>query len=135
MMSAWRTTPTSWPVVVDDRHVPVAPGLHQDDRVADRLVEVERVRIGGHQRLDRLAQVDVAADDPAEDVALGQDADEAAVRRRTTKTESPVPVRWIARRQSASEVPGGTVTGWRRLSTPQPLVGEGRDAARRRRLR
>ena len=35
-----------------------------------------------------------------------------------TKTESPVPVRWIARMQSASEVPGTTVTGWRRLSTP-----------------
>ena len=34
-----------------------------------------------------------------------------------TKTESPVPVRWMARTQSASEVPGGTVTGWRRLST------------------
>ena len=34
-----------------------------------------------------------------------------------TKTESPVPVRWIARTQSASEVPGSTVTGWRRLST------------------
>ena len=34
-----------------------------------------------------------------------------------TKTESPVPVRWIARRHSASDVAGGTVTGWRRLST------------------
>ena len=34
-----------------------------------------------------------------------------------TKTESPVPVRWIARMHSASGVPGRTVTGWRRLST------------------
>ena len=76
MMSYWRTTPTRWPVVVDQRHVAVATGLHQVDRVADRLVEVERVRLGGHQRLDRLAQVDVPADDPSEDVALGQHAGE-----------------------------------------------------------
>ena len=34
-----------------------------------------------------------------------------------TKTESPVPVRWMARTHSASEVPGRTVTGCRRLST------------------
>ena len=34
-----------------------------------------------------------------------------------TKTESPVPVRWIARTQSARLVPGATVTGWRRLRT------------------
>ena len=34
-----------------------------------------------------------------------------------TNTESPVPVRWIARRQSARLVPGGTVTGSRRLRT------------------
>src|SRR6478609_7428633 len=31
-----------------------------------------------------------------------------------TKTESPVPVRWIARRQAATVVPGPTVTGSRR---------------------
>src|SRR3954469_6729205 len=35
-----------------------------------------------------------------------------------TNTESPVPVRWIARRHSAREVPGGTVTGSRRARTP-----------------
>ena len=80
MMSAWRTTPTSVPSRVDDRHVAVATGLHQHDRVADRLVEVERARLGRHERLDRLRQVDVAADDPAEDVALGQDADEPSGR-------------------------------------------------------
>ena len=34
-----------------------------------------------------------------------------------TNTESPVPVRWMARTQSARLVPGGTVTGWRRLRT------------------
>ena len=79
MMSAWRTTPTRWPAVVDERHVPVATGLHQHDRVADRLVEVEGARLGGHERLDRLAQVHLAADDPPEDVALGQDAGETAV--------------------------------------------------------
>ena len=65
--------------LVDERHVPVATGLHQDDRVADRLVEVERARLGGHERLDRLAQVDLTADDPPEDVTLGQDAGETAV--------------------------------------------------------
>ena len=79
MMSFWRTTPTRWPDVVDERHVAVAAGLHELDRVADRLVEVERARLGGHSDLDRLVEVDVAADDAAEDVALGQHAEEAAV--------------------------------------------------------
>ena len=87
------------------------------------------LRLGGHQRLDRLAQVHVAADDAAEDVALGQDAERDGPPASHTKTESPVPLRWIARRHSASDVPGGTVTGWRRLSTPQALVDDGRDAA------
>ena len=52
-------------VVVDDRHVAVAAGLHELDRVADRLVEVERLRFARHQRLDRLGEVDVADHDPA----------------------------------------------------------------------
>ena len=65
--------------LVDERHVPVATGLHQDDRVADRLVQVQGARLGGHERLDRLAQVHLTADDPPEDVTLGQDAGEAAV--------------------------------------------------------
>ncbi len=71
-MSACRTTPTRRSGCVDDRHVPVAARPHQHDRVADRVVEVERLRIGRHERLDRLGQVDPAADDLAEDVALGQ---------------------------------------------------------------
>ena len=101
-------------LVVDERDVPITAGLHELDRVTDRLVEVERSRLGGHQRFDRLTEVDLPADDALEDVPLGQDAPEPAV---GTKTESPVPVRWIARKQSARLVPGGTVTGWRRLRT------------------
>jgi len=31
-------------------------------------------RVRRHHRLDRLGEIDVAADDPAEDVPLGQDA-------------------------------------------------------------
>src|SRR5213083_2831302 len=52
-------------VVSEERHVPVAARLHELDRVADRLLEMEVVRSGGHQRLDGLRQVDrrdVAAD-------------------------------------------------------------------------
>ena len=37
--------------------------------------------------------------------------------RSVTNTESPVPVRWIARRQAATGVPGPTVTGSRRPTT------------------
>ena len=83
-------------LVVEQRHVPVAAGLHELDRVADGLLDVEVVPGRRHQRLDRLREVDVAADEPAEDVALGQDADERPSGS-VTKTESPVPVRWIAR--------------------------------------
>ena len=43
-------------VVVDERHVPEAAGLHELDRAPDRLVEVERVRVVDHQALDRLAR-------------------------------------------------------------------------------
>src|ERR1044072_109850 len=39
-------------VVVDQRHVPVAAGLHQLDGLPDRLVEVERERVIDHQGLD-----------------------------------------------------------------------------------
>ena len=116
MMSTWRTTPTSRPSLVDDRDVPIAARLHQLDRVADGLVEVERPRFGRHQCLDGLGQIDVADHDAREDVALRQDADQRPGRSHTN-TESPVPVRWIARTHSARLVPGGTVTGWRRLST------------------
>src|SRR5262245_31181826 len=66
-------------LVVEQRHVAVAAGLHQLDRVPDRLLEVEVLPAGGHHRLDRLAEVHVATHDPAEDVALGQDAGEAPV--------------------------------------------------------
>src|SRR6476659_10682310 len=66
-------------LVVEQRHVPVAAGLHELDRVADRLLGVEVVPGRRHHRLDRLREVDVAADDPAEDVALRQDADETSV--------------------------------------------------------
>src|SRR3954454_9429066 len=66
-------------VVVEQRHVPIAARLHQRDRVPDGLLDVEVVPRRGHHRLDRLAQVDVAADDPGEDIALGQDAYEATI--------------------------------------------------------
>ena len=78
-MSCGRTTPIEVVLVVEERDVPIATGLHQLDRVANRLVEVEVVRLRRHHRLDRLAEVDVAADDAAEDVALGEDAGERAV--------------------------------------------------------
>src|SRR4029079_5340526 len=68
-------------VVVEQRHVPEAAGLHQLDRVADRFLDVEVMPGRGHHRLDRLREVDVAADDPAEDVALGQDAGKTSVGR------------------------------------------------------
>ena len=128
MMSSWRTTPTRLPVVVDQRDVAVATGLHQLDRVADRLVEVERLRLGVMSVSTGLVEVDLTGHDAAEDVALGQHADEAPVR---VAHEDRIagPVRWIARTQSARVVPGGTVTGWRRLSTREPLVGHGRHAA------
>ncbi len=35
--------------VVDERDVPVPAGPHQHDRGADGVVEVERVRLGGHE--------------------------------------------------------------------------------------
>src|SRR6185436_1280022 len=69
-------------VVVQQRDVPVAAGLHQLDRAADGLLEVEVVRLRRHQRLDGLGQVDrrdIATDETAEDVSLRQDAEEAAL--------------------------------------------------------
>src|SRR5687768_13238371 len=59
---------------IDEGDVAVAPGLHELQRVADRLVKVERPRFRGHQRLDRLVKVDMAADDATEDIALRQHA-------------------------------------------------------------
>jgi hypothetical protein len=40
---------------------------------------VEVLDLRRHHRFDGLIQVYIPADDPAEDVALGQDADEASV--------------------------------------------------------
>ena len=53
--------PDEAPGVVDERDVPVAAGLHEVDRVADRLVQVERPGVLVHERLDRLVQVHVVA--------------------------------------------------------------------------
>ncbi len=78
MMSDLTDDPDEVPRIVDDGHVPIAPGLHEDDGVTDGLIEVERLRLGGHQGLDGLGQVDVLADQPAEDVTLRQDAREKA---------------------------------------------------------
>ena len=47
-----------------------------------------------------------------------------------TKTESPVPVRWMARTQSASDVPGRDGHGLAATEGPQSLFGDGRDAPR-----
>src|SRR6188474_2302532 len=66
-------------LVVEQWHVPVAARLHEVDRVADRLLEVEVVPARRHHCLDRLVEVDVAADDAAEDVTLREQADESAI--------------------------------------------------------
>src|SRR4051794_34977701 len=44
-------------IVIDERHVAVAARLHELDRVADRLVEVERPGMRDHDGLDRLLEV------------------------------------------------------------------------------
>src|SRR4029450_1007750 len=43
--------------VVEQRHVAEPAGLHQVDRVADRLLDVEVVPGRGHHRLDRAAEI------------------------------------------------------------------------------
>ena len=115
--------------LVDQRDVAVAAGLHQDDRVADRVVEVERVRLGRHQASTGCARSTLAADDPAEDVALGQDAGQAA--RRVADEHR------IAR---PGPLDGADALGQRRprqdghglapAEHAQPLLGQRRDAAR-----
>ena len=59
----------------------------------------------------------VAADDPAEDVALGQDADETAVRRRTRRPNCPSRSAGSRAGTRPGTCPAATVTGWRRLRT------------------
>ena len=127
MMSAWRTTPTSCPAVVDDRDVAVAAGLHQDDRVADGLVEVERLRLSGHERLDGLAQVDIAGHDAAEDVALREHPDERPVGGADEdRIAGPGP---LDRPQAVRERgPGRDRDGLPAAEDPQPLLGERRHA-------
>src|SRR3954467_4074019 len=65
-------------VVIDERHVPGTTGLHELDRVADRLVQVEGPGVRDHHRLDRLAQVNASGNQLAEDVPLGEHAEEVA---------------------------------------------------------
>ena len=55
-MSCGRTTPIRWSSSSSNGHVPVSTGLHQLDRVADRLLEVEVMRVRRHHRLDRLVR-------------------------------------------------------------------------------
>src|SRR5690349_8625339 len=70
-------------VVVDHGDVPEAAGLHERDRIAHRLLEAERARLGRHVLLDRALEVhaarDIGADEAAEDVTLGEDAGEPTV--------------------------------------------------------
>ena len=110
--------------VVDDRDIPIAPRLHEDDGVADGLIEVEGLRLGGHQGLDGLGQVDVLADQPTEDVALREDARRAGPTGRTRTPNRRCPIRWMARMHSARDVPGGTVTGWPAAESAQSLLCE-----------
>ena len=96
------------------------------------------MRPGRHQRLDRLGQLDrgdVAADEPAEDVALGQDAERGVRRGCTTNTESPVPVRRIASRQSPQARARRDGHRLAPADDLQPLVEERSGRVRRRRPR
>src|SRR5258705_735430 len=43
-------------VVVDEGHVPELAGLHELERAAHRLIELERVRVVDHQGLDGLVE-------------------------------------------------------------------------------
>ena len=128
MMSVWRTTPTRRPVAVDERDVPVAAGLHELDRVADRLVQVERARLGGHQRLDRLARGRRRRRRCARRCRARSGRRASRPSGSHTNTESPVPVRWMARRQSARLVPGGDGHGMAAAEDAESLVGQGWDA-------
>ena len=58
MMSCCRIDADQSPAGVHGRDVAVATGLHQVDRLTDGLVEIQRAGFAGHQRLDRLGQVD-----------------------------------------------------------------------------
>jgi len=61
-------------VVVDERHVPELAGLHELHGAPHRLVEVQRVRVVDHQRLDRLRQVGVREGDAKREEAETQEA-------------------------------------------------------------
>src|SRR3990172_8804829 len=69
---------------VDERDVAERTGLHQLQRGTDRLVEPEGTGRSVHERLDRRRKIDGTvlrvADEAGEDVPLGEDPDETAVR-------------------------------------------------------
>ena len=64
--------PDQPPVIVDDRHVAVDARGHQGDRLVDRLVDPERLRLAIHHRFDWSAQVHRLAQQVGHDVALGE---------------------------------------------------------------
>ena len=66
-------------IVVDQGNIAIPAGLHEIDRVAHGLVEMKRPGMLLHDRLDRPAQIHFVADEAGKDVALGQDASEAAI--------------------------------------------------------
>ena len=127
MMSDWRTTPTRCPSRIDERDVAVAAGLHQLDRVADRLVEVERVRLGRHQRSTGWLR---STSPPTIRAKMSRSV-RTPMRRPSgshTKTESPVPVRWMARTQSARRRARRDGHGLPSAEDAQALLGERGDA-------